>query len=60
MRSCSLGEVIEDALRESLASLPKQDGTTQGKPIKTYGDTGLLPAVDLSYSASLLETMDGR
>jgi len=59
-RSCSLGEVIEDALRMSLAARPKSTANRRGTPLKTYRGSGLQPGVDLASSASLLETMEGR
>jgi len=59
-RSCSLGEVIEDALRESLAVKKKTSKVQEMRPLKTYRGTGLRPGVDLDSNASLLEAMEGR
>ncbi len=58
-RSCTLGEVIEDALREVLAAKPKP-ARKKIRPLLTYLGTGVRPGVDLSSSESLLETMEGR
>ncbi len=59
-RSCTLGEVIEDALREVLAAKPKPARKGRVRPLLTYRGTGVRPGVDLSSSGSLLETMEGR
>jgi hypothetical protein len=60
LRSCTLGEVIEDSLRETLSVQAKTARKAPGKPIKTYGGAGLQPGIDLSSAASLLESMEGR
>jgi hypothetical protein len=57
-RSCSLSEVIEDALRESLVAKPKDRRPAVVRPLKTFLGTGLRPGVDLDSSASLLEAME--
>lgn len=57
-RSCSLGEVIEDALRATLAAQPKSGDKRSVEPLKTYRGSGLQPGVDLAASGSLLEIMD--
>lgn len=57
-RSCSLGEVIEDALRMTLAAQPKSGGKGLVEPLKTYRGSGVQPGVDLAASGSLQEIMD--
>jgi hypothetical protein len=59
-RNCTLGEVIEDALRASLAVRPKAGKTTPIRPLKTFMGTGLQPGVDTTSSARLLDIMEGR
>ncbi len=53
----TLTAVIEDALRESLASK-----RAKGKPspvhLTTFGGTGLQPGVDLDDSSALLDVME--
>ena len=58
-RNMSVGEVVEEALRSALGSRPKK-GSGPIRPLKTYRGGGLQPGVDLSSSAALLETMEGR
>jgi hypothetical protein len=59
-RNCSLGEVIEDALRIELNDHPKSNPQVPLKPLKTFRGSGVQPGVDLSASSSLLEVMEGR
>jgi len=59
-RNCTLGEVIEDALRLALSARPKAAGAARVRPLKTFRGSGLQPGVDLSSSAGLLEIMEGR
>jgi len=59
-RNCSLGEVIEDALRVTLASRSKSTGAVRTRPLKTFRGSGLQPGVDLASSAGLLEIMEGQ
>ncbi|MFA7343323.1 MAG: CopG family transcriptional regulator [Terrimicrobiaceae bacterium] len=59
-RNCSLGDVVEDALRVALSARPKSAGATGIRPLKTFRGSGLQPGVDLSSSAGLLEIMEGR
>lgn len=56
-RSCTLSQVIEDALLESLVAKPKDRAHDGFKPIKTFRGNGVRPGVDLDSSASLLEVM---
>jgi hypothetical protein len=59
-RNCSLGEVIEDALRVALLNQPKSSPQTQTAPLKTFRGSGVQPGVDLCSSAALMEVMGGR
>ena len=59
-RNCTLGDVVDDALRLALSARPKSAGSARVRPFKTIRGTGLQPGVDLASSASLLEIMEGR
>jgi len=59
-RNCSVGEVIEDALRATLGSRTKSAGAARTRPLKTFRGSGLQAGVDLMSSAGLLETMEGQ
>lgn len=52
----SLSQVVEDALRESLARGHGPERTEFRMP--TFGGKGLLPGVDLDDSAGLQDLMD--
>lgn len=52
----TLSQVVEDALRESLARGRGPERTEFRMP--TFGGKGLLPGVDLDDSAGLQELMD--
>lgn len=54
----TLTEVIGNALREALSK--RHRGVPRKKfKIITYGEGGVLPGVDLSNTAALLDIMDG-
>ena len=56
-RRSTLGEVIEEALRASLAPRPKS--SEKKRPaLVTFKGSGLREGVDLDSSAALLEVMD--
>lgn len=57
-RGTTLTEIIANALREALSRRPR---TAPRKKLKiiTYGKGGVLPGVDLSNTAALLDIMDG-
>ena len=59
-RGCTLSEVVEDALREALASRPKKARTGPGRVWKTFRGSGVRPGVDPNGSAGLLEVMEER
>jgi hypothetical protein len=52
----TLTEVVEDALRESLARR-RQGPSRQRVTVRTFKGQGLRPGVDLDDSASLLDLM---
>lgn len=56
----TMTEVIEDALRESLAR--RRSGGERHRPVElpTFPGRGLQPGVDLDSTAQLLELMDER
>ena len=56
-RRSTLGEVIEEALRTSLAPRPKSSARTRASLV-TFKGSGLREGVDLDSSASLLEVME--
>jgi Bacterial antitoxin of type II TA system, VapB len=53
----TLGEVVEEALRERLARR-RAVGRGQGLPLPTSGGGGLMPGVDLDNNAALLDLME--
>ena len=57
-RDCSLGEVIEDALRAALVAQEKSAAAKAGRPLKTYRGSGVQPGVVLTSSSDLLEVME--
>lgn len=59
-RSCTLGEVIEDALREALVVKREVSSVREARPLKTYRGTGLRHGVDLDSSSSVLDMMEER
>ena len=59
-RRCSLGTVIEDALRGAFAKDGKRTRSGAPRPLKTFKGTGVQPGIDLSSSAALLDAMESR
>ena len=58
-RNVSVGELVEEGLRVTLAARPKaRRGAV--RPLQTFRGEGVQPGVDLTNSASLLEAMEGR
>jgi hypothetical protein len=57
-RNCTLGEVIEDALKISLLAKPKSRRNAGFNPLKTFSGSGVQPGVDLYSNASLADLMD--
>lgn len=57
-RNCSLGEIVDEALRLSLMTQNKSGATAIVRPLKTFAGSGIQPGIDLSNNASVLETMD--
>ena len=57
-RNCSLGEIVDEALRLSLMTQNKSGATAIIRPLKTFAGSGIQPGIDLSNNASVLETMD--
>jgi ribbon-helix-helix CopG family protein len=53
----TLTQVIEDALRESLARR-KRGGRDQPLSLPVFGEGGLQPGVDLDDTSALLDAMD--
>ncbi len=53
----TLTALIEDSLKRTLASRPAQGA--ERFAIRRFGDTELLPGVDLDDSAALRDLMDG-
>jgi hypothetical protein len=54
----TLTEIIAGALREAL-SKRRRNAPRKKFKIITYGEGGVLPGVDLSNTAALLDIMDG-
>jgi hypothetical protein len=59
-RGCSLGIVIEDALRAAFAKERKPSRSGAPRPLKTFKGTGVQPGIDLSSSAALMDAMESR
>ena len=51
-----VGALIEDAVRTALAR--SEDDRAELRSLPTYGGSGVLPGVDLSSPAALLDEMD--
>ncbi len=58
-RGCSLGEVIDDALRAALIQRKKSATEPLIRPLKTFRGSGLQPGVDLCSSSNLSDLMEG-
>ncbi len=56
----SLGEVVEDLLREALLRRRAPRPSRAGVKLPTFGGRGVRPGVDLDDSAGLLEKMEGE
>jgi hypothetical protein len=54
----TLTQVLEDALRESLARRDARPGPRKPVALPTFKGKGVQPGVDLDSSAALLELMD--
>ena len=58
-RNCSLGEIVDEALRLSLATQKKSSTIAITRSLKTFEGSGIQPGIDLNNNASVLEAMDG-
>lgn len=58
-RNCTLGEIINDALRERFQS-PKAAAPRKPTRLPTFRGRGVRPGVDLNSNAGLLDLMEGR
>lgn len=58
-RSCSLSDVVAEALLKALAPLGRSAGTRPTK-LPTFSGRGMHPGVDLDSTSDLLERMEGR
>ncbi|HEX7900906.1 MAG TPA: type II toxin-antitoxin system VapB family antitoxin [Planctomycetota bacterium] len=56
----TLGEVIEELLREALARRRQAGPLLRPAPLPLFRGGGLQPGVDLDDSAGLLDLMEGR
>lgn len=52
-----VAELIGDAVRMALDKTPSDDAAAR-RALPTHGGTGVLPGVDLTSNAALLERMD--
>lgn len=58
-QKCTLGDIVNDALRARLAEVSRDVvRQVEEPPLKTYGQGGLRAGVDLNDNASLNDTMD--
>jgi hypothetical protein len=55
----TVAEIVEDAVRRSLADGPSDATVESMAPLPTYGGSGVLPGVDLTSNAALRDVMDG-
>ena len=53
---CTVGEVIEDAVRDALR--PRATSAQAVPELPTYGGSGVLPGVDLGDARALRDVMD--
>jgi len=59
-QKCTLGDIVNDALRCRLAETSNQSSDQLEEPsLKTYGAGGLRAGVDLNDNASINDAMDG-
>jgi predicted DNA-binding ribbon-helix-helix protein len=54
--SLTVSQLIEDAVREALRPKPAESALVSDLPV--FGGSGVLPGVDLSNAAALLDEMD--
>lgn len=60
-KKCSLGEVVDDALRESFHRSQQRQGTPRSRTrLPTFRGQGVQPGVDLTSASRLLDVMEGR
>ena len=60
-RNCTLGEVIDDALRETFYRRENPGrAPTKATRLPTFRGRGVQPGVDLTSTAGLLDAMEGR
>lgn len=57
-RSCTLGEVIEDALKVALLARKTVGMKKAAKKLKTFSGGGIQPGVDLRSNQALNDLMD--
>jgi hypothetical protein len=55
---CTLTQVIQDAVRESMARRKRRPTTRCELPV--FGEGGVLPGVDLDDTSALMDVMDDR
>ena len=58
-RQCTLGAVVEDALRKCLVQEQRDTGVRPTR-LPTSGGNGLQPGVDLDSTADLIDIMEAR
>jgi len=59
-QKCTLGDIVDDALRARLAEVRHHDREQVEEPaFLTYGQGGLHAGVDINDNASLNDAMDG-
>ncbi len=54
----SVGAVIEDALRRSLAAEAQPGGADTGSSLPVFGGSGVLPGIDLADNRALRDVME--
>lgn len=59
-RHCTLGEIIDDALRAKFFRQRSPASDRKPTRLPTFRGTGLQPGIDLDSTSDLLERMDGQ
>lgn len=57
-RNCTLGEIVDEALRLTLVTRKKAAKHKRERPLVTFKGSGAQPGVELNDSAALLGMMD--
>lgn len=59
-RRCTIGEVVEDALRVALVASKKRRRREAVQGFRTFGKGGIQAGIDLNSNAAVLDAMEDR